>query len=79
MASATPEMEDRHHFLVNHAILITDVGPLVVRSREEVKNLIHFRFGICKHEFMVYHSNLEPFTTIEKPSGQFLSLIVMNH
>jgi hypothetical protein len=51
--SATPEMEDRQHFLVNHAIMITDVGPLDVCSREEVKDLIHFHFSICKHEFMV--------------------------
>jgi hypothetical protein len=61
-------MEDCQHFLVNHAIMITDVGPLDVCSREEVKDLIHFHFSIRKHEFMVYGSNPEPFTIVFQDS-----------
>lgn len=40
--------------LTEHAVVITDEGPLEVRSREEVKEIILHHFGISKHAFYVY-------------------------
>jgi hypothetical protein len=39
--SASEEMDQWLRMLVNHALLIIDDGPMVVWSREEVKDLIH--------------------------------------
>jgi hypothetical protein len=58
------EMEQRHHHLSSHAILISDVGPRRVQSREEVKEVIQLHLGIRKHDFVVFRSNPKPFIAI---------------
>jgi hypothetical protein len=57
-------MEQRRMLLTNHALVISDEGPLAVQSKEEVNNLIMHHFGIRKHELYVYHSHLEPFIIV---------------
>jgi hypothetical protein len=61
MAGTIEEMEQRRQLLTDHAIVISDEGPLGVRSREEVKDIILHHFGIRKHDFFVYCSSPEPF------------------
>jgi hypothetical protein len=39
-ACITEEMNQRCQYLINHAIVITDEGPMVVGSREKVKDII---------------------------------------
>jgi hypothetical protein len=48
------EINQRRRMLTEHAVVITDEGPLEVRSREEVKEIILHHFGISKHAFYVY-------------------------
>jgi hypothetical protein len=55
------EMEQRKRLLENHVVVITEEGPLGVRSREEVKDIISLNFGISKHNFYVYHTRAGPF------------------
>jgi hypothetical protein len=62
--SASEEMDQRIRILVSHTLLITDDGPMAVRLREEVKDLIHLQFGISKHGFSVYRNNPGPFLAI---------------
>jgi hypothetical protein len=57
-------MNQRYRYLTKHAVVITDEGPMVIRSREEVKDLIQFSCGIRKHDFVVYQSTPEPFIAI---------------
>jgi hypothetical protein len=47
--------------MINHAVVVTDDGPMGVHSWEEVKDIIFYHFGICKHEFSVTHSSPDPF------------------
>jgi hypothetical protein len=42
-------------------VVIFDEGPMVVPSREEVKDTIFHHFGIRRHEFSVTHSSPESF------------------
>jgi hypothetical protein len=60
-AHTTQEMDDRCQLLTIRAIVITDEGSMSAHSREEVKDIIQFHFGINKLEFSVYRSNPEPF------------------
>jgi hypothetical protein len=53
------EMEQRKRLLETHAVVITEEGPLGVRSGEEVKDIISLSFGIRKHNFYVYHTRAE--------------------
>jgi hypothetical protein len=62
--AASAEMERRRQHLSEHAVVITDEGPLAVQSREEVKDLIQLHLGIRKHEFMILRSNPEPYVAI---------------
>jgi hypothetical protein len=54
VASTTEEIEQKRRLLANHAVLITDEGPMRIKSREEVKDVISHHFGIRKHVFYVY-------------------------
>jgi hypothetical protein len=58
------EMKQERQYLEAHAIVITKEGPLSVRSREEVKNIIQLNFNIRKHEFSVVRSRPEPFIVV---------------
>jgi hypothetical protein len=60
----TQDMDDRCRILNNRAVVITEEGPMGVRSREEVKDIIQYHFGISKLEFLVYRSNPEPFLAV---------------
>jgi hypothetical protein len=61
VVDTSEDMEQRQQWLTNHAVIITEEGPMGVCSREEVKDLIQHHLGISKHEFSVYRSNPEPF------------------
>jgi hypothetical protein len=63
-ASSSKGMEGHRRMLANHALFISDDGPMGVCAREEVKDLIQKLFGISKHEFSVSRSSLEPFLAI---------------
>jgi hypothetical protein len=63
-ANTSEEMEQMCIMLTNHALVISDEGPLAVQSREEVKDLIIQHFGIRKHELYVYRSHPEPFIIV---------------
>jgi hypothetical protein len=58
VADTTEEMNQRCRLLMDRAIIITEEGPMGVRSREELKDIIQHHLGISKHEFYVYHSSL---------------------
>jgi hypothetical protein len=62
-AHTSLEMDDRCQLLTSRAIVTTE-GAMSVHSGEEVKDIIQFHFGISNLEFLVYHSNPEPFLTI---------------
>jgi hypothetical protein len=64
IVETSEEMGQRGSMLSNHAMVITDEGPLGVRSKEGVKEIILHHFGISKHSFYVYQSYLEPFIAI---------------
>jgi hypothetical protein len=63
-AVISEEMNQRCRYLTKHAVVITDEGAMVIRSREEVKDLIQFSCGIRKHDFAIYRSTPEPFIAI---------------
>jgi chlorite dismutase len=54
-------MNHRKEMMINHVVVVTDDGPMGVHSWEEVKDIIFYHFGICKHEFSVTHSSPDPF------------------
>jgi hypothetical protein len=58
------EMEQRQGMLSNHALVITEEGPMGIQSREEVKDVIWHQFGIRKHECFVYRNYPEPYIVI---------------
>jgi hypothetical protein len=58
------EMEHIKLLLCNRAMVITEDGPMEVRSREEVKDIIYHQFGIRKHELHVFRNYPEPFIAI---------------
>jgi hypothetical protein len=58
------EMEQRQGMLSNHALVITEEGPMGIQSREEVKDVIWHQFGIRKHECYVYRNYPEPYIVI---------------
>jgi hypothetical protein len=62
--ATSEDMEQRRFLLTNHALVITQEGPMGVQSREEVKTLIMHYFGIRKHELYVYRSRSESFIVI---------------
>jgi hypothetical protein len=64
MAPTSEEMETKRTMLYSHAVVITDDGPMVVHSREEVKDIILNHFGIRKHAYYLYHSHHKPFIAI---------------
>jgi hypothetical protein len=57
-------MEQCKEMLFNHAVVITDEGPMRVQTREEVKDIILHQFGIHKHECYVYWSYPKPFIVV---------------
>jgi hypothetical protein len=57
-------MDQRQLLLSNHALVISNIGPMGIQSRDEVKTLIMHHFGIRKHELYVYRSCPEPFIVI---------------
>jgi hypothetical protein len=63
-STSTADMEQREAMLSKLAVVIMDEGPMAVRSREEVKDIIAHHFGVRKHEFFVYRSFPEPFIAI---------------
>jgi hypothetical protein len=64
VAETTEGMQQRRDFLTDHAVIITEEGPLSVQSREEVKDITLHHFDIRRHEFYVYRSYPEPFIAI---------------
>jgi hypothetical protein len=64
MATISSEMEQHCQHLSDHAIVITEEGPMGVRSREEVKDIIQHHLGIRKLQFSVVYSHPEPFTAL---------------
>jgi hypothetical protein len=48
IVETSEEMGQRGSMLSNHAVVITDEGPLGVRSKEGVKEIILHHFGISK-------------------------------
>jgi hypothetical protein len=62
------DMKQDRQCLEAHAIVIIEEGPLSVRSREEVKDIIHLNFNIRKHEFSVVRSRQEPFVAVFQDS-----------
>jgi hypothetical protein len=61
MKGTSQEMEQKRQFLTAHAMVITEEGPMGVRSRDEVNDIIWHHFGIPKHEFYIYHGYPESF------------------
>jgi hypothetical protein len=64
IADTSDEMEQRKELLMNHAVVITEEGPMGIQSRDEVKNIIFSQFGIPKHEYYVDRSYQELFIAI---------------
>jgi hypothetical protein len=64
MTATSEEMEQRRQMLSNHAVVITDKGPMRVQTREEVNDIILHQFGIRKHECYVYRSYPKPFVAM---------------
>jgi hypothetical protein len=63
-ASTSADMKQREAMLSKLTVVITDEGPMAVRSREEVKDIIAHHFGVRKQEFFVYRIFREPFIAI---------------
>lgn len=63
-AATTDDMEDRKEMMRNHAVVVTEEGPLGLQSKEELKDIIRLHFGIRKHEFYAYRSYPDPFVLI---------------
>jgi hypothetical protein len=61
IADSSEEMHQKEQAMADHAVVISDEGPMEVRSREEVKEIIFQHFGIRKHEFSVTRSSPEAF------------------
>jgi hypothetical protein len=64
MADTSQEMEQHKQMLSNHAVVITDEGPMRVQTREGVKDIILHQFGIRKHECYVYQRYPKPFVVV---------------
>jgi hypothetical protein len=58
------DMDHRQHFLERHAVVISNVGPISVKSREEIKVLIQHHCGIHKHEFSIHRHRPKPYIAI---------------
>jgi hypothetical protein len=67
-------MKQARLFLSTHAIVINEEGPMSVRSREEVKDIIQFHFDLRKHEFTVVCSRPEPFVVFHASMIEMFSL-----
>jgi hypothetical protein len=61
--ASTKEMDDREDLLNRHVLVVSEHGPLGLRSAEEFKVLLFHHFGLRKHELYVYRSNPTPFIT----------------
>jgi hypothetical protein len=64
LTATTQDMEMNHRYLTDHAIVITEEGPMGVCSCEEVKDIMQHHFGIRKHEFSTVRSCPEPFLAL---------------
>jgi hypothetical protein len=62
--ATTKEMDDREDLLSHHALVVTEHGPLGLRSVEELKDLLSHHFDLRKHEIYVYRSHPAPFIII---------------
>jgi hypothetical protein len=64
MSDTSQEMQQHREMLANHAVVVADVGPMRVQTREEVKDIVLHQFGIRKLECYVYRSCPEPFIAV---------------
>jgi hypothetical protein len=55
-APTSSAMEAREDLFTHHGVVVREVGPLALRSYEDLKDIILHQFGFRKHEFHVHHS-----------------------
>jgi hypothetical protein len=52
VANTTSEMDQKRWMLEDHALVISDVGPMSIQLRDEVKDVILHQFRIRSVNFM---------------------------
>jgi hypothetical protein len=60
----TPTSVEMEELLTHHALLVKVVGPLRLRSNEELKDIIFHHFGIHKNKIYIYRSYLDLFIVV---------------
>jgi hypothetical protein len=58
------EMVGREDLLTRDALVVSEEGPMGLRSAKELKGIIFHHFLFCKHELYVYRSHPAPFIII---------------
>jgi hypothetical protein len=61
LTTTSVEMDHWHQLLSDHAVMISDDGPMKTVSREEVKEIIFQHFGIHKGDFYVTRTSPKPY------------------